>query len=109
MSGKSLEYSQLERSSFAQTLKASWASSRFRAKMEGQSNDLHAGTTPAVEKAPTVGLRPIKLFKAAGTLPEPAVSVPNAKGTKPLPTTEAEPAEEPPETCESLNEHGVMP
>ncbi len=77
--------------------------------MEGQSRDLQAGTTPKVENAPTVGFNPIKLFKAAGTRPEPAVSVPNESGTKPLPTTDAEPADEPPETCLSLKTQGVIP
>ncbi|KAH3677876.1 hypothetical protein OGATHE_000530 [Ogataea polymorpha] len=89
--------------------KHSCASARFVAKTDGQSKDLQAGTTPAVEKTPFVGLRPIRLFKAAGTLPEPAVSVPSEMGTIPLATTTAEPADEPPETYLLLKEFFVMP
>lgn len=45
---------------------------------------------------PTVGLIPTTLFSPAGTLPLPAVSVPNAKLTAPLPTATPDPEEEPP-------------
>ena len=38
------------------------------------------------------------LPKAAGTRPEPAVSVPSAKRTMPAATAQAEPEEEPPGT-----------
>ena len=36
------------------------------------------------------------LLKAAGTRPDPAVSVPSASGAKPAPTASAEPALDPP-------------
>ena len=55
-----------------------------------------AGTTPRVLTRPGVGLRPTMLLKPAGTRPEPAVSVPSAKGTSPRETTTAEPELEPP-------------
>ncbi len=45
---------------------------------------------------PGVGFRPTMLLKPAGTRPEPAVSVPRAKGTSPRATTTAEPELEPP-------------
>ena len=57
----------------------------------------HAGTTPRVLRRPRVGFRPTMLFNAAGTRPEPAVSVPSEKLTCPNATARAEPALEPPE------------
>lgn len=77
--------------------------------METQSNDLQAGTTPLHENTPFVGFKPMILFNAAGTLPEPAVSVPNDIGTIPLATTEAEPADDPPLTYSLLKVFGVIP
>ena len=46
--------------------------------------------------APSVGFRPTMPLSAAGTRPEPAVSVPSEKGTRPAPTLTAEPELEPP-------------
>ncbi len=46
---------------------------------------------------PRVGLTPTMPFRAAGTRPEPAVSVPRAKSTRPSATATADPALEPPE------------
>ena len=66
--------------------------------IETQSIDLHAGKTPWVLTKPGVGLVPTILLKAAGILPEPAVSVPKLKQANPLATTEAEPELEPPLT-----------
>ena len=43
-----------------------------------QSSDRQAGTTPLVPTSPRVGLSPTIPFSAAGTRPEPAVSVPSA-------------------------------
>ncbi len=43
------------------------------------------------------------LQKPAGTRPEPAVSVPSAKGTSPRATATAEPELEPPLTWRALN------
>ena len=57
-----------------------------------------AGTTPRVEIAPSEGFSPTILFSAAGTRPDPAVSVPSAKGTIPAATDTADPEEEPPGT-----------
>ncbi len=51
--------------------------------METQSSDRQAGTMPAVGTSPRVGFSPTMLLKAAGTRPEPAVSVPSAKATRP--------------------------
>lgn len=70
--------------------------------MEMQSRLRQAGTTPAAESAPGVAFKPTILFKPAGTLPEPAVSVPNENGTRPRATTDAEPELDPPETYLSL-------
>src|SRR3984893_9211180 len=79
------------------------ASSQVRAKIDTQSRVRQAGTTPAVLSRPRVGLSPIKLLKAAGTRPEPAVSVPREKVTSPLATATAEPELEPPEMYRSSN------
>ena len=49
------------------------ASGAVSAKMETQSSDRQAGTTPRADSAPQVGLSPIRLLNAAGTRPEPAV------------------------------------
>lgn len=77
--------------------------------METQSRDLQAGTTPLADKTPLVGFNPMILFNAAGTRPDPAVSVPKANGTIPLATTEADPAEDPPRTYAELKVLGVIP
>src|SRR6185312_4914787 len=69
------------------------------ANTEMQSSDLQAGTTPRVLIKPRVGFSPIILLKAAGTRPEPAVSVPSAKLTSPAATATAEPELEPPGIC----------
>ncbi len=45
---------------------------------------------------PLVGFNPTMLLNAAGTRPDPAVSVPSAKLTRPAATATAEPALEPP-------------
>ena len=74
------------------------ASSTVPANTETQSSVRQAGTTPLVDTAPTVGLRPTMLLSPAGTRPEPAVSVPSANGTRPRATATAEPELEPPGT-----------
>ena len=107
--GNALEYSSSKTFGLHITLKAVSASPKFNAKMETQSKDLQAGTTPLHEKTPLVGFNPIRLFNAAGTLPDPAVSVPRESGTIPRPTTEADPADEPPLTYLSLKTQLVIP
>ena len=67
------------------------------------STDLQAGTTPRVGTLPSVGFRPTMLPKAAGTRPEPAVSVPMAKRTIPAATAQAEPEDDPPGTRSGSN------
>src|SRR4029078_7730939 len=52
---------------------------------------------PAVLTSPRVGLSPTIPFNAAGTRPDPAVSVPNAKATTPAATATALPELDPPE------------
>ena len=59
------------------TSKTAAASSLVSAKIETQSSERQAGTTPVVLKAPLVGFDPTILLKAAGTRPDPAVSVPS--------------------------------
>ena len=63
----------------------------------------HAGTRPCAETVPFVGFKPMMPLKAAGTRPLPAVSVPKPKDTRPAATDTAEPLDEPPEMCASLN------
>ena len=66
-------------------------------QMQTQSRLAQAGTTPTFEMTPRVGLTPTMLLNAAGTRPEPAVSVPREKSTCPEATASAEPELEPPE------------
>ena len=74
------------------------ASSAVSAKIDTQSSERQAGTMPRVLSAPFVGLSPTMLLNAAGTRPEPAVSVPSAKLARPAATATLEPELEPPET-----------
>ena len=62
-----------------------------------QSSDLHAGTRPTVLIRPRDGLNPTTPLSAAGTRPDPAVSVATANGTWPSATASAEPELDPPE------------
>ncbi len=66
--------------------------------MEIVSSVRQAATTPLVDKAPSVGFSPAMPLSAAGTRPEPAVSVPSAKAAMPCATDTAEPDDEPPGT-----------
>ncbi|MCY1176830.1 hypothetical protein D9M73_171160 [compost metagenome] len=76
---------------------SSWLASRALAlKKLTQSSVRQAGTTPAVEIRPLLALSPTRLFSAAGTRPEPAVSVPRAKLATPRATANEEPELEPP-------------
>ena len=77
--------------------------------MDTQSKDLQAGKTPSVLINPGVGLVPTMLLKAAGIRPDPAVSVPKLKQTKPRATTDAEPELEPPLTYLGLKVLGTAP
>ena len=61
------------------------------------SSERQAGTTPRVDSRPQVGLSPMRLWNAAGTRPDPAVSVPSAKLTQPWATATDEPELDPPE------------
>lgn len=72
------------------------ASSTVKAKIDTQSGERQAGTTPAVGMRPRVGLRPTMLQKAAGIRPDPAVSVPRAKLTRPVAAATADPDLDPP-------------
>src|SRR5258708_34672518 len=72
------------------------ASAQESANTEMQSSDRQAGTEPSLLTRPGVGLRPTMLLKPAGTRPEPAVSVPSEKLTRPEGTATAEPELQPP-------------
>ena len=63
-----------------------------------QSSERQAGTRPLVLHRPLVGFQPTRPLKAAGTRPDPAVSVPSAKATRPAPTATALPELDPPLT-----------
>ena len=67
----------------AATFSTASASAHESANTDTQSSDRQAGTTPSVLNRPGVGFRPTMLLKPAGTRPEPAVSVPSAKLTRP--------------------------
>ena len=73
------------------------ARSSDRANTVTQSCERQAGTTPVFGTSPFVGFTPTRLPSAAGTRPDPAVSVPSAKSTMPRATAVAEPLDEPPE------------
>src|SRR5687768_11008631 len=73
------------------------ASTGVAAKIETQSSDRQAGTTPAALRTPRVGFNPTRLLKAAGTRPEPAESVPSENEHSPFATAIAQPELEPPE------------
>ena len=62
------------------------ASATPAASTETQSRLAQAGTTPRVLSSPRVGFSPTSPLNAAGTRPEPAVSVPSAKATWPSAT-----------------------
>src|SRR3954467_13635555 len=93
----------------AATANADHASSTVSAKTEGQSSVRQAGTKPAVEIAPRLGLSPTMLLSPAGTRPEPAVSVPSASGTSPPATATAEPELDPPGISAGLRALRGMP
>lgn len=88
---------------------ASAASPTLRANTVTQSSAAHAGTTPRVDSRPSVGLMPTQPLYPAGTRPEPAVSVPSAKHTRPRPTADAEPLEEPPGMKRASKALGATP
>ena len=67
------------------------ASAQVSVKIDAQSRVRHAGTIPKVLSRPRVGFIPTIFVNAAGTRPDPAVSEPNAKLTRPLATATAEP------------------
>src|SRR5436190_8428241 len=79
------------------------ASSTVRANTETRSSVRQAGTVPAFDTAPRLGFSPTMLPRAAGTRPEPAVSVPSANGTRPAATATAEPELDPPGISFALN------
>ena len=62
-----------------------------------------------VLSSPRVGFSPMMPLKAAGTRPEPAVSVPSAKVTRPLATATAEPELDPPEMYRSSKTEEQLP
>jgi len=74
------------------------ASATEELNTDTQSSERQAATTPLVETSPRVGLSPTMPFIAAGTRPDPAVSVPSANGTRPAATATALPELEPPDT-----------
>ena len=85
------------------------ASATVRANTDGQSRLRTAGTTPRVLIRPTVGFTPTIPLSAAGTRPEPAVSVPRANGTNPSATATAEPELDPPGTSAGSSAFGGVP
>ena len=71
------------------------------AKLDTQSMLGLAGTTPSSGRAPGAAFSPTTPHRAAGTRPEPAVSVPRAKATWRRATATAEPDDDPPGTSRS--------
>src|SRR4029078_9288842 len=78
------------------TESADMASSTVSENTEMQSSVRQAGPTPALEVRPRLGFNPTMLLSIAGTRPEPAVSVPNASGTRAAETATADPELDPP-------------
>ena len=93
----------------AATPSTSAASAPVSAKIEMQSSDRQAGTTPRALSKPTVGFSPTRLLNAAGTRPEPAVSVPSEKLARPAATATAEPELDPPDTNFGLKAFSQAP
>src|SRR5438309_3882305 len=87
----------------ATTLSTASASAQESANTDMQSSDRQAGTEPSLLTRPGVGFKPTMLLKPAGTRPEPAVSVPREKLTRPVETATAEPELEPPGTKDGSN------
>jgi hypothetical protein len=75
---------------------ASTASATVSANTDTQSRERQDGTTPRALTRPRVGFSPTMLLNDAGTRPEPAMSVPSAKLTRPAATATAEPELDPP-------------
>ncbi len=61
-------------SGFWQALNTVNASGQVRAKMETQSNERQAGTTPVILSRPRLGFKPTVLVNPAGTLPDPTTA-----------------------------------
>jgi len=85
------------------------ASGTVSANTETQSSERQAGTTTRALTRPRVGFSPTILLNAAGTRPEPAVSVPSAKATRPAATATAEPELDPPGMKAGSNGFGGTP
>jgi hypothetical protein len=64
--------------------------------MEMQSSERQAGTVPRVGISPRLGFSPTRPCAAAGTRPEPAVSVPRLNAAIPAATAVADPLDDPP-------------
>ena len=75
----------------------------MRANTEIVSIERQAGTMPRADTLPMVGFSPTMLPNAAGTRPDPAVSVPSAIGTIPAATATADPDDDPPGTSAASN------
>ena len=74
-----------------------------------QSRVRHAGTSPVVDSQPRVGFKPTMLFIPAGHTPDPAVSVPKAKGMIPRATADADPELDPPLMYSGRKVFGTAP
>jgi hypothetical protein len=74
------------------------AVARSRPNVVMQSSVRQAGTEPWLGTSPRVGFTPTIPANAAGTRPEPAVSVPMPMSAMPSATATAEPELEPPDT-----------
>ena len=80
------------------TAMACSATGSSRAKIVVQSSVRQAGTVPRVGTSPRVGLIATMPWNAAGTRPDPAVSVPTPRSAMPSATATAEPELDPPDT-----------
>ena len=89
-------------------LRRRWARAVHRRPLGGAIL-LQAGTRPVLLRIPLVGFTPTRLLSAAGTRPEPAVSVPRAKLTRPRAVATAEPELLPPLMYSGKNALGTWP
>jgi hypothetical protein len=87
----------------AVTASTASASATDVANVDTQSIDGLAGMTPSRGREPGMPLAPTTPHSAAGTRPEPAVSVPRANATCRRATATADPEEEPPGTSAGSN------
>src|SRR6266699_2324856 len=89
---------------FPLVVRSAASASAIASRTAAQSSAVRA-IAPLRETRPYVGRRPVTPQYADGVPIEPDVSEPIAKGTRPAPTAEPDPLEDPPDQCSMF--HGL--